>query len=159
VVLQVLSSHIGLNGLGNVLTGSAMITVGLIKLDLDWSLGRTAIAVVLLASALAVRLGIMLACSSVTFWIDGPGSMFGFAVHQIGDLARYPLAIYPGVLKGVLGVVFPFAFVSYFPISWLTGEGGLGWLGLLTPLVAVYCVTVSLLIFRRGLLRYESAGN
>ena len=30
---------------------------------------------------------------------------------------------------------------------------------LLTPVVAVYCVVVAGLVFRRGLRRYESAGN
>jgi ABC-2 type transport system permease protein len=159
VLLQVLSSQVGLNGVGNVLTGGAMVAVGLAHLAVDWSVGRVLIALVLLISALAVRTGIMVTCTSSTFWMEGPGSMLAFAVHQVGDLARYPLAIYPLALKAVLGVVLPFAFVSYFPISWLTGEGDAGRLGLLTPLVAVVCVVASLLVFRRGLLRYESAGN
>ena len=159
VVLQVLSSQVGLNGIGNVLTGGAMVGTGLAHLDIQWSPGRVLLAAVLLLSALVVRIGIMLACTSSTFWMEGPGSMVAFAVHQLGDLARYPLAIYPAVLKAVLGVFLPFAFVSYFPISWLTGEGGTGRIGLLTPLVAVAAVAVGLLVFRRGLLRYESAGN
>jgi ABC-2 type transport system permease protein len=159
VVLQVLSSQVGLNGIGNVITGGAMVAVGLAHLDIDWSPGRALIGVLLLVSALAVRTGIMMAWTSSTFWMEGPGSMVAFAVHQIGDLARYPLAIYPAALKAVLGVVLPFAFVSYFPVSWLTGEGDAGRIGLLTPLVAVVCVTGSLVVFRRGLLRYESAGN
>jgi ABC-2 type transport system permease protein len=150
---------VGLNGIGNILTGGALIVAGLAHVDIDWSVGRVLVAVVLLISAIAARVGILLACNAVTFWIDGPGGLFGFAVHQVGDLARYPLAIYPGVLKVVLGVFLPFAFVSYFPISWLTGEGDLQWLGLLTPLVAAYCVGMGVLIFRKGLLRYESAGN
>jgi ABC-2 type transport system permease protein len=159
VALQVLSSSVGLNGIGNVLTGGAMVVAGLAQLDIEWSLGRALVAVVLLVSALTVRVGIMLACTSSTFWLEGPGSMVAFAAHQVGDLARYPLAIYPVALKAVLGVFLPFAFVSYFPISWLTGEGGTGRVGLLTPLVAVAAVSVGLVVFRRGLLRYESAGN
>jgi ABC-2 type transport system permease protein len=159
VVLQILSSQVGLNGIGNVLTGTAMIAAGLAHLDVAWSVGHVLIAVVLLVSALTVRIGIMLACSSATFWMEGPGSMFMFAVHQAGDLVRYPLAIYPAALKAVLGVILPFAFVSFFPISWLTGEGGTGMIGLFTPLVAVACVAAGLFALRRGLLRYESAGN
>jgi ABC-2 type transport system permease protein len=159
VLLQVLSSAVGLNGLGNILTGGAMITAALVNLDVAWSAGMIAIGVMLLVSALATRFGIMVACCSVTFWLEGPGSMFAFSVHQLGDLARFPLAIYPTVLKGLLGVLLPFAFVSFYPVSWLTGEGGTGWLGLLTPLVALYTVGAALWIFRRGLLRYESAGN
>jgi ABC-2 type transport system permease protein len=159
VVLQILTSSVGLNGLGNVLTGGAMIVAGLAHLDVAWSLGHGVVAVLLLISAVAVRIGIMLACSASTFWMEGPGSMFMFAVHQVGDLARYPLAIYPVALKAVLGVMLPFAFVSFFPVSWLTGEGDTGMIGLLTPLVAVACVAFGLFAVRRGLMRYESAGN
>ena len=159
VALQALSSHVGLNGLGNLLTGGALIGAGLAHTDIAWSAGTVLVAVLLFVGAMAARVGIMLACNAITFWVEGPGSMFAFAVHQVGDLGRYPLAIYPAVLKGLLGVVLPFAFVSFFPVSWLTGEGGTGWLGLLTPLVGAYCVLVAAWVFRRGLLRYESAGN
>ncbi len=159
VVLQVLGHAVGLNGLGNVLTGGALIVAGLPNSDIAWSPGTVLAAVLLFAGALAARLGIMLACCATTFWLEGPTAVVPFALHQVGDLVRYPLAIYPVVLKGLLGVVLPFAFVSYFPVSWVTGEGGTGRLGLLTPLVGVYCVAVALWIFRRGLLRYESAGN
>ncbi|GAA0794368.1 ABC transporter permease [Spirilliplanes yamanashiensis] len=159
VALQALSSQVGLNGLGNLLTGGALIVAGLVNTDIDWSPATAVVAVLLFLGAMAARVGIMLACNATTFWLEGPTSMFAFAVHQVGDLARYPLAIYPVVLKGLLGVVLPFAFVSFFPVSWLTGEGGTGWLGLLTPLVGVYCVVLAAWVFRRGLTRYESAGN
>jgi ABC-2 type transport system permease protein len=63
------------------------------------------------------------------------------------------------VLKAALGAVLPFAFVSFFPIAYLLDNGESRWVGLLTPLVAAYCVAVAMLVFRRGLRRYESAGN
>jgi ABC-2 type transport system permease protein len=81
------------------------------------------------------------------------------AVHQVGDLARFPLTIYPTALKAVLGFLVPFAFISTFPMSWLLDTGGTPWLGLLTPLVAACCAAAALLTFGRGLRRYESAGN
>jgi ABC-2 type transport system permease protein len=39
------------------------------------------------------------------------------------------------------------------------GGGTSAWVGLLTPLVAVYCLSFAWLVFSRGLRRYESAGN
>jgi ABC-2 type transport system permease protein len=59
----------------------------------------------------------------------------------------------------VLGFVIPFAFVSVFPVSFVLDADRYAWLGLLTPLVAAYCLWLALFIFRRGLRRYESAGN
>jgi ABC-2 type transport system permease protein len=159
VVLQVLSSTVGLNGLGNVLTGGALLAAGAARAGVDWSPATAAFSVVLLVSAVALRAGIILTCCAATFWLPGPTSIFAFSVHQIGDLTRYPLAIYPTGLKAVLSVALPFAFVSFFPVTLLTGDGAARWIGLLTPLVAAYCLTVAAVVFRRGLLRYESAGS
>jgi ABC-2 type transport system permease protein len=90
--------------------------------------------------------------------MQSPSPLFAFAVHQVGDLARFPLSVYPVALKAALGFALPFAFVSFFPITFLLG-GGTAWVGLLTPLVAAYCLGVAWLVFSRGLRRYESAGN
>ncbi|MER7005963.1 ABC-2 family transporter protein [Dactylosporangium sp. NPDC000555] len=78
--------------------------------------------------------------------------------NQAGDLARFPISVYPLALKAALGFALPFAFVSFFPVSFLLGHGQ-AWVGLLTPLIGAYCLVVSGWIFSRGLRRYESAGN
>ena len=91
--------------------------------------------------------------------MPSPTPLFAFALHQVGDLARFPLSIYPIALKAVLGVVLPFAFISFFPIASLLDTGTSRWVGLLTPLIAAYCAGLAAFIFRRGLRRYESAGN
>jgi ABC-2 type transport system permease protein len=69
------------------------------------------------------------------------------AVHQLGELSRFPLSIYPLAFKAVLGFVVPFAFISIFPISFLLEAGTAPWLDLLTPLVAEYYVAVALAVF------------
>jgi ABC-2 type transport system permease protein len=159
VVLQVTSAEVGVNGLANITTGGIMLGAALSNMDIQWSLPRTLLAVVLLASTVAIRVGINLATNSVSFWLSSPSPLFAMAVHQVGELARFPLSIYPLALKAILGFVLPFAFISTFPVSFLTDTGSMAWLGLLTPLVAAYCVTVALVIFSRGMRRYESAGN
>jgi ABC-2 type transport system permease protein len=158
VILQILSAHIGLNGLGNVVTGGTLLVLGLARAGIAWSLGTAVLAVILLACALITRAAIMFTANAVSLFLQGPGVMVAVATHQVGELARYPLSVYPGVLKVVLAVAVPFAFVSIFPISTITGNGA-AWVGLFTPLVAAYCVAMALLIFRRGVARYESTGS
>ena len=159
VALQVSSARIGVNGLSNIVTGGLMIGVSVAHLEIAWTPWRAALAVLLLLSAIVIKLSINLATNAVSFWLSSPTPLFGFAVHQIGDLARFPLSIYPMALKAVLGVALPFAFISFFPVAYLLGTGSSRWVGLLTPLVAVYCAGVAAVVFRRGLRRYESAGN
>jgi ABC-2 type transport system permease protein len=159
VVLQVSSSQIGINGLSNIVTGGLMLGAALSHMDVEWSVGRVLLGVVVCGSAVVIKVSINLASNALSFWLSSPSPLFAMAVHQVGDLARFPLSVYPWALKAVLGFALPFAFVSFFPVSYLMGGGTSAWVGLLTPLVAVYCLSFAWLVFSRGLRRYESAGN
>ncbi|GAA2638225.1 ABC transporter permease [Dactylosporangium fulvum] len=158
IVLQVSSMQVGINGLSNIVTGGLMLGFAVSHVDVSWSAGRVGLALVVLLSAIVVKVAINLATNSVSFWMQSPSPMFAFAVHQVGDLARFPISVYPLALKAALGFVLPFAFVSFFPVSVVLGHGP-AWLGLVTPLVALYCVGVAWWVFSRGLRRYESTGS
>ena len=158
VILQVTSAEIGLNGLGNVTSGGAMIVLGLCNAGIHWSPAAILAAVVLFSCGIVVKVAVSVATNAASFWISGPSPLFAMAVHQGGELTRYPLTVFPLGLRAVLCVVFPFAFVGFFPVSYLTAGHAL-WIGLVTPAVAVYCVLAALFAFRRGLMRYESTGS
>jgi ABC-2 type transport system permease protein len=159
VALQSSSAAVGINGLSNIVTGGLMIGFGLAHSEIAWTPWLAALGVLLLISSIVIKVSINLATNSACFWLSSPSPMFAFAMHQVGDLARFPLSIYPFALKAVLGLVLPFAFISFFPIAYLLDTGSAKWVGLLTPLTAAYCLGVAALIFKRGLARYESAGN
>lgn len=159
VALQVMGSDVGLNGVGNIVVGGALLGLGVAHSRIEWSVGMVALAIVLLISAIVIKTAISLGTNSGSFWIAGPFSVVGYALHQVGDLARYPVTIYALGVRLVLGVVIPFAFASFFPVALLLDRGEAAKLGLLTPIVAVYCVVAARWVFQRGLRRYESAGN
>jgi ABC-2 type transport system permease protein len=159
VVLQVMGAAVGFNGIGNLTTGGILLGLGLANAQIVWTPWTVAMGVVLFVASLIIKVAISLGTNSVSFWITGPFSVFGYAMHQVGDLARYPITIYAVGIRLAIGVVIPFAFISYFPVSLLLGDRPDSWVGLLTPLVAVWCVAAALFLFRRGLRRYESAGN
>lgn len=159
VVLQVTGSAVGINGLTNIVTGGIMLTLALSRVQIDWSPVRIGLGILLFVCAILVKLAINIATNAVSFWLVSPSPMFAMAIHQVGDLARFPLAIYPLTLKVLLGFIVPFAFVSVFPVNFVLDADRFSWLGLLTPLVAAYCLWLALVVFRRGMRRYESAGN
>ena len=80
-------------------------------------------------------------------------------VHQLGEFAKYPITIYSLAVKALIVVAIPFAFISFFPTAFIFGVGGVVDQGLLTPLVAVYCVLMAVWLFNIGLRRYESTGH
>jgi ABC-2 type transport system permease protein len=158
-LLQVLSSEVGMNGLGNVGLGGALLVASALHVDVDWSPATVALFVVLVISAALVKVGLNTATNAAAFWIKTPWSMFAFSMHTFGELARFPITIYGIGVRLALSIVLPYAFMSYFPAQAVLTTGTAHWVGLLTPLVAVWCLVLGALVFRRGMLRYESSGT
>lgn len=158
-LLQVLSSQIGMNGLGNVLLGGGLLVGAVAHVDVDWSPGLVALGVVLLVSAPLVKVGLNVLTNCAAFWLRTPWSMFAFSMHTFGELARFPITIYGPLVRLALTLVLPYAFMSYFPAGVVLSTGTAPWVGLLTPVAAVYCLALGAWAFRAGVARYESSGH
>ncbi len=158
-VLQVLGSQVGMNGLGNLVLGGALLFAATSHVDVVWNAGRLALTVLLVISAAGVKVGLNLLTNCAAFWLRSPYSMFAFSMHSLGELARFPITIYGLVVRIAITAVLPYAFMSYFPAAAVLSAGTARWLGLLTPAVAVYCLWLGVAVFRHGLSRYESSGN
>ncbi|MBB5872263.1 ABC-2 type transport system permease protein [Allocatelliglobosispora scoriae] len=158
-VLQVASNSLGMNGFGDTIGSSALVVWALTRVEVDWSVGTALIAVLLFAGGVGIRIAIALASNAASFWVRAPFPMVADAIYQLGELGRYPVTIYGAPIRLLIGVAIPFAFAGFFPAAWVLGKGGFAWLGLLTPVVAVACLTLAYCIFQRGLRRYESVGH
>jgi ABC-2 type transport system permease protein len=156
VPAQVMGSMIGLHGIGDVLTGGAMLGWALTRLSLEPI--TLLIGPILFLSAAAIHLSTVTISNLAVFWIHGPHPYFAIALHNVEDMVRYPMTIYGMAVRAAFTVLVPFAFVTFFPVAWVLGKQA-GWAGLLTPLVAIYCVWLARTVFRRGLLRYDSSGH
>ena len=159
IVLQIFCMGIGMNGIGNIAIGGCIIGMSLYHVQIDWSPLTVLTALVLLASALTVRVGINLAANCSAFWIRASGNAFPIMIHNMGEFAKYPITIFSLGLQLFISLAVPFAFVSFFPAAVLFGKEEWIAYGWLSPLAAAYVVGVALLLLRIGLRRYESSGN
>ncbi|MBX7269050.1 ABC-2 family transporter protein [Micromonospora sp. Llam7] len=158
-VLQVLSSQVGMNGLGNLVLGSGLLITAVGRVDVHWSPGRIALGVLLVIAAAGVKIGLNLLTNCAAFWLRSPYSMFAFSMHSFGELARFPITIYGLGVRIAITAVLPYAFMSYYPAAAILSDGTARLLGLLTPVVALYCLWLGTTVFRHGLSRYESSGH
>ena len=158
-IVQVLAGAVGFNGLGNIVTGSILIVIGIINTPVQWTPGRLLMLVILIASAATIRVAINLGSAASAFWIKAPWSMVPMFVHQLGEFAKYPITIYSVAVQALIVIAVPFAFVSFFPTAFIFGVDAWSIQGFLTPLVAIYSVLMAVWLFRVGLRRYESTGH
>jgi ABC-2 type transport system permease protein len=158
-VLQVITTGVGMNGIGNIVVGGIMVWQALTRMDLEWTAAKIAIAALLFVTAVAIRVSINLAANTTAFWIKNAGNAFPLMIHNISEFAKYPITIFSLGVQLLVGIAVPFAFISYFPANTLFEKTDASWYWLLSPVAAVYCAAAAYGLFRLGLRKYESVGN
>ena len=111
-----------------------------------------------------IDFGINLAIATASFWFTRIDSLRWVFMSLEQEFSRYPISIYQRGVRLVLTFVLPFAFMNYFPATYLLhkSEDGLHLnpsIGLLTPLVGVVIAALAYAFWRIGINRYQGTGS
>jgi ABC-type uncharacterized transport system permease subunit len=157
VVIQVASSHLGLQSFGELVLGLAMFGYGWVGAGLG--VAWIPVGVLALVCASIIQCALVTALCAVNFWVKGPMSIFAFLLIELqGQSMRLPLGLFPVAVRIVALFVVPVAFVNFVPIAVLTGHMSAWWL-IGTPLTAVASILLAAGVYRLGLRSYDSAGH
>lgn len=157
VVIQVGSSHLGLQSFGELAIGFAMVLYGWIGAGIGaaW----IPVGLLVLVCAAVIQTSLVTALCAVNFWIKGQRSIFAFLMIELqGSAMSLPLGIFPAAVKLVTLFVVPVAFINFVPVAVLTGHMTAWWL-IGTPLTAAATVALAAGVYRLGLRSYDSAGH
>ena len=97
----------------------------------------------------------MIIIHSLTFWLGDAGPLSQLLMNALLTFALYPISLFDGPAKFILFTIVPAALMGSVPASLIRGLAwGQNFGGLF--LGAVSLLALALLIFYRGLRRYES---
>ena len=101
---------------------------------------------------------IKIAGAALALWIKSSGSILQ-VLYMSSDFAKYPVTIYNGAVRNIITYILPFAFTAYYPASYIL-RGNNPWFcfGVGTVIAAVL-LTLSVLLWNKGINAYESAGS
>ncbi len=116
------------------------------------------------AGGALIDFGIQLAVATIAFWVVAVDALRWVVMSLEQDFTRYPISIYSRAVRFILTFVFPFAFMNYFPASFLlhkTGDASTlsPALGLATPLVGLVWFALPYAFWRIGVDRYQGTGS
>jgi ABC-2 type transport system permease protein len=145
------------HGLGNLAAGLYSVAYAWSALGLPVTPGRVGYTAVAVLSGGLIFVALNLATASTAFWLVHSLPVTR-VVHELHELAKYPLTIYRPGLRWLLTWVIPFGFASYYPACALLGRAtGPGpWAG---PAVALALFAGAYGLWRLGLARYEGTGS
>ncbi|MDB5093954.1 MAG: hypothetical protein JWO85_2055 [Candidatus Eremiobacteraeota bacterium] len=111
-----------------------------------------------------IDFGVNLAIATASFWFTRIDSLRWVFMSLEQEFSRYPISIYQRGVRIALTFALPFAFMNYFPATYLLhkSEDGLHLnpaVGLLTPLVGALCVAAGYAFWRVGIDRYQGTGS
>jgi ABC-2 type transport system permease protein len=109
-----------------------------------------------MVAAVVTLYAILLAFSALVFW--SPGFLFTWVFDSIFQLARYPINIYPPLIKLLLTWIIPIAVITTIPAQALSGQTNLSAI-LIAIGVAAILFGIASWIFQKGIKRYHSASS
>lgn len=157
VILQVASHHLDLHSIGGATLGIAMAAYGWVGAGLGPA--QIPVGLILLACAVVIQSALQTTLCAINFWIKGHMPVFAWVAQDLqNDTMRFPLTMYPTLVRQIATWALPFAFISFVPVQILTGRASPWWaIGILAAVVVN--VVVAGLVCRAGLRSYDSAGS
>ena len=126
-----------------------------------WNLLNVLFLVLVVVSGAIIEWAVYLFFATFDFWLVR-ASLLYVPTTFLSTLTRYPLHIYGRALAFVIKFVFPYAFMAYYPTLYSFQpdvKGMPGFLGHVTPLVAVVTTVVAIAVWSVGLRHYQSTGT
>jgi ABC-2 type transport system permease protein len=158
--LQSATALVSIHGLGQVILGVVVLWMGISRSDMaiQW---WTVPYLLLIVAASAVMIGALnFVINMIGFWEPSAQSALPTMLALLIDFAKFPLDIYNMVIRGLVTIIMPYAFTSYFPaLLLLDRDTGWQWLGLATPLVTVLVVLATSWLWSKALNRYQGVGH
>ncbi|MEE1752147.1 ABC transporter permease [Streptomyces sp. SP18CS02] len=144
------------DGFGELITGIALTWYAAESLDLDPTAGQLLLAPLLVLCGALILAAIKTVFAALAFWTTSSFPAL-YAANQLGDFSGYPLDLYHPSLRWLLTWLLPYAFTAYVPASYLLfgHTHMLPWLLLVTAAL----VTLALVVWHRGVDRYEMTGS
>lgn len=152
------SERFDLKGIVQVLVGIVVMVTASVRLDLEWSVGSVLLLLGVLMGAALVQIGIMLAASSMAFWMTDSWPTLSFA-WRLREFAPFPVTIMSGFMRILLTYVLPVAFIAFYPASIFVRSGEVPWQSAIAPLVGVAAFLGAYWVWRAGTNRWTGTGS
>ncbi|GGL33183.1 ABC transporter permease [Nocardia jinanensis] len=163
VLLQLVTSDFSLRRLARAAVAVVVLTVGLVRNDIDWS----AAAVVLIASTVLSGIvlfgGLFVVAAGCQFFLIDGAELTNSFTYGGSFAATQPASVFPTPLKLLFCIAIPVAFTAYLPtlaLLDLPGPPGMPpWLAWCAPLAAGWVWVLAWVMWRIGTRHYQSGGG
>lgn len=159
VIFQMFAETFQPDGFGEIIVGVTMIIICGVNLNITVSFGGIFVLVIAVIFGALIITSFKIIFSSLAFIFKKSGPLLQ-VIYNFTNYAKYPISIYPKVIRIILVFVFPFGLIVSLPINTLLyGTYNPYLLSLWIIGVAIGFFLVALFIWSRCAKHYESTGS
>ena len=156
-IISIMSKSQSLTAYGYIIIGMFMSIFSLIKLNVIINIW-TILFILFITLIGGIIIGAIITILCVTsFWIMDSNEIM-WSAFTMYRFSEYPLSVYNNFIKFILIFILPFAFVSFFPASYLLGRNW-GTLSFIAPIIVIIFWLVAIKLWNWGLKHYKSSGS
>ena len=156
-IISIMSKSQSATSFGYIVIGMIMSVFSLIKLNIIISFQTILfILFITLIGGIVIGAIITILCVS-SFWVMDSNEIM-WSAFTMYRFSEYPLSVYNNFIKFLLIFIFPFAFVSFFPASYLLNRD-YGLLSFIAPFIAIIFWIIAIKLWNWGLKHYKSSGT
>lgn len=157
VLFQLLGSRFQFQALVSLAASAAVFFISLSQLGIALTLKTVLFIIEFLICGPVINASVYLTFNCLNFWIV-QGKDISVLVQTFREFAKYPISIFPFVIRGTLTFIVPFGFIGYYPAAYLTGRAGFP-----VPLVlfaaALLSGWIAVTVWSYGVKGYNSTGT
>ena len=116
VLFQVIAETFQLEGLGELIVGIVMLSVCGSMVSVKWTFGAVFVLIIATIFGALMITSFKIIFASLAFKFKRSGPLLQVAYNFI-SYTRYPIKIYPAVIRGLLTFLFPFALIISYPVE------------------------------------------
>lgn len=145
----------------HVILSGAILIWATFQLAIHWNVLMLIYLLLAILSAVLLQAAFLTFVGSLTFVFIRSRIIFRL-YYDIKTVIAYPMSIYGTLVQLALTVIFPLAFINFYPATILLSKSGQllpGWVGWLAPFVGPFVFWLSYRLWKHGVNNYQSAGG
>lgn len=133
------------------------------KVHIVWNFMNVMYCISSIVGGVFIQAAIFLFAASLSFFFIRTGSIRELLYWNTRRFANYPITIFPKFVKILMTYIIPFAFVNYYPASYLLKKDNITLLDnifrYITPIIGILMYVFAYLFWSYSLKCYKSSGN
>lgn len=159
VLFQVIAETFQPEGFGELIVGIIMLIICGLKVNINWSFSLVILLIVATIFGALIITSFKIIFASLAFVIKRSGPLLQI-VYNFINFTRYPIGIYPKVLRILLKAILPFALIISMPVQIVLFNDFSPYLLCLIIIgVSIIFLVIAILIWNFFERKYESTGS